>query len=128
MELYLDIPLCCGIYLVFSTLLAAFAGYAYLVNLQRPADDPQKKRYYVSGIFIIPFFWPILLVGWLSLGILRAVHFGFLLIVLTLALVFIRKPFWLKWLEKIALKIGGMLMNANSVLVELTFGKSASGA
>ncbi|MBV6452407.1 MAG: hypothetical protein MHPDNHAH_03164 [Anaerolineales bacterium] len=110
-----------------STILAAFAGYTYWINSNRPDDDPQKKKYFLSGVFIMPFFWPLLLVGWVSFGILKAIHFGFLLIVFTLTLVFIRKPFWLPWLEKIALKIGGMLLDANSVLVRMTFGESAAG-
>lgn len=127
MALYLNLPLCCGTYLVLSTILAAFAGYTYWINSNRPDDDPQKKKYFLSGVFIMPFFWPLLLVGWVSFGILKAIHFGFLLIVFTLTLVFIRKPFWLPWLEKIALKIGGMLLDANSVLVRMTFGESAAG-
>ncbi|MCC6499747.1 MAG: hypothetical protein IT313_05705 [Anaerolineales bacterium] len=126
MELYLDIPLCCGIYLVFSTLLAAFAGYAYLVNLKRPADDPRKKRYHVSGIFVMPFFWPLLLVGWVSFFIIRALHLGLFLIAFTFAVACIRKPFLIGWLEKIALKVGGKLLDANAALIRLTFGESPS--
>lgn len=126
MSLYLNLPFCCGTYLFLSAVLTAFAGYAYLVNLKRPADDPQKKKYYVNGIFVMPLFWPLLLIGWVLFIILKAIYFGLFLILFALAMVFIRKPFWLTWLEKIALKIGGMLMDANSTLIKLTFGDSPS--
>lgn len=114
----------CLSYFLLSVLLAIFAGYVYLVNLKRPADDPQKKKYYSSGVLVLPFFWPFLLVGWFLLLILRAMYFGVFLFLFTLAMVFIRKPFWLVWLDKIAMKIGGMLLDANSALIEFTFGRS----
>jgi hypothetical protein len=106
--------------------MGIFAGYAYLVNSKRPVDDPQKKHYYSSGAIVLPFFWPLLLVGWIIVIVLRAIYFGLFLILFTLAMVFIRKPFWLVWLEKIALKIGGMLLDANSALIDFTFGRSPS--
>jgi len=74
----------------------------------------------------MPLFWPLLLIGWVLFIILKAIYFGLFLILFALAMVFIRKPFWLTWLEKIALKIGGMLMDANSTLIKLTFGDSPS--
>lgn len=124
MSPYLNIPFFCASYLILAVLLSMLAGYAYLVNLKRPKDDPQKKKYHFSGIFIMPFFWPLLLVGWILVVLLKALHFGLFLIVFTLAMVFVRKPFWLVWLDKLASKIGGMLLDVNSVLIEFTFGKS----
>ncbi|MCC6300748.1 MAG: hypothetical protein IT314_15780 [Anaerolineales bacterium] len=112
---------------MFSTILAAFAGYAYLVNLKRSPDDPQKKKYYLSGIIVMPFLWPLLLAGWAAFIVLKALHFGLFLIAFTFAVVCIRKPFFIVWLEKLALKVGGALLDAHSTLVRLTFGESASG-
>jgi hypothetical protein len=97
-----------------------------LVNLKRTADDPQKKNYYFSGIFLLPFFWPLLLISLIFVNLLRAILFGLFLVLFTLAMVFIRKPFWLVWLEKIAAKIGGRLLDVNTALIEFTFGKSPS--
>jgi len=127
MSAFLNSQLCCLSYFILATILVMFSAYTYFVNEKRLADDPQKKKYYASGIFIMPFIWPLLLVGWVLFIFVKAIHLGFILVVFTLSLVFIRKPFWLPWLEKIALKIGGMLMNANSVLMQLTFGESPSG-
>lgn len=124
MSAFLNSQLCCLSYFVLAIILTLFAAYAYYVNSQRPADDPQKKKYFASGILIMPFFWPLLLVGWAFFILLKAIHLGLFLVLFTLSVVFIRKPFWLPWLEKVALKIGGMLMNANSVLMQLTFGES----
>lgn len=72
----------------------------------------------------MPFFWPLLVACWILITILKALHFGLFLVLFTLAMVFVRKPFWLVWLDKLASKIGGMLLDANSVLIEFTFGRS----
>ncbi|MFN8403653.1 MAG: hypothetical protein U0V48_08850 [Anaerolineales bacterium] len=124
MSAFLNSQLCCLSYFVLAIILSLFSAYAYYVNSKRPTDDPLKKKYYVSGIFTMPFIWPLLLVGWIMFFVLKATHFGFFLLIFTLSVVFIRKPFWLPWLEKIALKIGGMSMNAYSGLMQLTFGES----
>lgn len=126
MSTYLNLSLCCTSYILLSVVLSLFAAYAYIVNLKRPADDSQKKKYHFSGIFVLPLFWPLLLVGWVIVFFLKALHFGLFLVLFTLAMVFIRKPFWLVWLEKLAAKIGGMLLDVNSALIEATFGRSPS--
>jgi hypothetical protein len=107
-------------------LLWISAGYTYIVDSLRPADDPLKKNYKFNAIFLAPISWPLLLMGWVVMLVLRMLHFGVFLILFTLAMIFIRKPFWLVWLHKIVTKIGGKLMEANSFLIELTLGKSPS--
>ncbi len=126
MSFFLNIQICLASYFILAIILTLFAAYAYYVNSQRPADDPQKKNYSASGIFIMPFFWPFLLVGWIIFVVLRAIHFGFFLVIFTLTLIFIRKPFWLVWLEKIALKIGTKLLEADAALRSFAFGWSTS--
>ena len=126
MEFFLDIQICLASYFVFAIILSLFSAYAYYVNSQRPADDPQKKNYYASGIFTMPFFWPFLLVIWMVVVVLKAIHFGFILVIFTLTIVFIRKPFWLVWLEKIALKIGTKLLDADAAPRSFAFGWSNS--
>jgi hypothetical protein len=57
---------------------------------------------------------------------LKAIYFGFFLVIFTLSIVLIRKPFWLVWLEKIALKIGSKLLDADAALRSFAFGWSTS--
>ena len=114
----------CSTYILLTVLLWIFAGYAYIVDALRPADDPGKKNYKFSAIFLAPVSWPLLLIVWIIVFILRALFFGVFLILFTLALIFIRKPFWLVWLHKIVTKIGGKLLDINSVLIEVALGKS----
>lgn len=123
-----QLQLCCSTYILLSILLWIFAGYAYIVDSMRPAGDPQKKNYNFNAIFLAPISWPLLLSGWFVVLVLRALLFGIFLVVFTLALIFIRKPFWLIWLDKIAIKIGGKLLDINSTLINLAFGKSPSNA
>lgn len=126
MSAFLNSQLCCLSYFVLAIILSLFSAYAYYINSKRSADDPLKKKYYVSGIFTMPFIWPLLLVGWVMYFVVKAIRFGFLLVIFTLSMIFIRKPFWLTWLEKIALKIGDMLLGAHSKLISFTFRTSPS--
>jgi len=110
--------LCLG-YILLSLILWIFAGYAYLVNMRRPADDPNKKDFHFSGIFLAPITWPFFLIASFLLLVLRALLFGVSLLFFTLALVFIRKPFIFIWLDKIATRIGNKLLDANTGLINL---------
>jgi ABC-type multidrug transport system permease subunit len=116
----------CSAYLLLTVLLWIFAGYAYIVDTMRPADDPEKKNYKFNAIFLAPISWPLLLVGGGVTLVLRAFLFGISLILFTVAMVLMRKPFWLIWLHKIVTKIGGKLLDINSILIELALGKSPS--
>lgn len=107
----------CRGYILLCLILWAFAGYAYRINADRSADDPEKRDYHPAAVFLTPITWAPLLFGWLLLFVIRALLYGVFLILFTFALVVIRKPFLLIWLEKIARKIGGMLLKANTYLI-----------
>lgn len=137
MPTFSNILIYCASYFIFTIILAIFAAYAYYVNTNRRDDDPEKKDYHTSGIFVLPFFWPLLLIIWIPFSLIKisltlllvlfkALFFGLLLVLFTLAIVFIRKPFWLIWLEKIALKIGTKLLDADAALRSFAFGWSTS--
>jgi len=98
------------------------AGYAYIVNTRRPADDPKKRNYHPGAILLAPFTVPLLILGSVSIFILKALVYGVFLILFTVALVGIRKPFLLLWLDKMATKIGDKLLKANTFLIKLAFG------
>ena len=114
----------CSSYVLLSLILWLFAGYAYFVNMRRPAGDPDKKDFRFSGIFLAPITWPFFLTSFLVLLVSRALLFGIFLIFFTLALVFIRKPFIFIWLDKIATRIGNKLLNANTGLIDLMLSRS----
>jgi hypothetical protein len=109
----------CQSYLLLSLILWACAGYAYQVNAKRSADDPKKKDFRPAAIFLAPIMWPLFLLGFLSLFVLKAILYGIFLVMLTIALVAIRKPFIFVWLDKIAKKVGNMLLEANTWLIKI---------
>ncbi len=73
---------------------------------------------------MVPLFWPFILVGWAAILLLRALHFGLFLILFTLAVIFIRESEDFTGLDKISTSIGDMLLDANSALLNLAFGRS----
>jgi hypothetical protein len=115
-----------GSYILISLLLWVSARYAYRVNSQLPDDNPKKKIYDPAAINLVLITWPVLLVGYLFsfaglavLFVIKAMLYGLFLILFTLALMFIRKPFLLIWLEKAARKIGEKLLAANTFLLRI---------
>jgi hypothetical protein len=98
------------------------AGYAYRVNARLPFDDPKKGDFHPAAIFLAPIVLPFFSLGMISLFIIKAILYGVFLVVLTLALVVVRKPFILVWLDKIAKKVGGILLEANTQLIKIFFG------
>ena len=106
-------------YTLLCCLFWLFAGYAYRVNAKRPADDPQKKDFHIAAVFLPPIAWPLFILGFVSLLILKTILYCIFLMALTFALVVIRKPFIFIWLDKIATKIGNIILEANTQLVKL---------
>lgn len=106
-------------YFLLCFVFLIFAGYAYRVNAKRPEDDPKKKNFRPTAIFLAPITWPFLILGFILLFILKAVLYGIFLVILTIALVVVRKPFIFVWLDKIATKIGNILLEANTRLLNL---------
>jgi len=97
----------------------ACAGYAYHVNARRAADDVKKRDYPPGAIFLAPFTFPIFIALSISIFIMRVLVYGVFLILFTIALFVIRKPFLLRWLEKTVTYIGNKLLEANTLLIKL---------
>ena len=121
MLLYHLDSICKGI-LWFTLLIFACAGYAYRVNAKRPADDPKKRDFHPVAIFLAPFTWPFFLFAFLFIFVLRVLVYGLFLILFTIALIAIRKPFLFIWLDSIATYIGNKLLEANTFLIRIVFG------
>jgi len=110
--------LCAGVLLLMLFTMAC-AGYAYHVNARRAADDVKKRDYPPGAIFLAPFTFPIFIALSISIFIMRVLVYGVFLILFTIALFVIRKPFLLRWLEKTVTYIGNKLLEANTLLIKL---------
>lgn len=123
--LYAFLRICLWSYASISLILFAFMGYAYRVNAKRTPDDPQKRDYHPLAVFLFPL-WPLELAVSLCLFTLRAFTYGVFLVLFTIALIVIRKPFLLIWLEKAANRIGNKLLRANMLILRLFIPQPAS--
>src|SRR5512141_2925461 len=104
--------LCVGM-LIVSLLLAACAGFAYSVNSQRSEDDSEKRNYQLGAIIFTFFTWPLFLIAFISLFLIRALSYGFFFILFTIFIIIIpRESTEPIWLEKTAAKIGETLLGA----------------
>jgi hypothetical protein len=113
--------LCLGI-LLFTLILFACATYAYRLNAKRAADDPKKLDISFGVVLLAPLTWPLLLIGVISLFIIKALLYGVFLLLFTVALLFIRKSSLIAWLKKTAAWIGDRLLQANTFLIKIAFG------
>jgi ABC-type multidrug transport system permease subunit len=111
--------LCIGM-LIVSLLLGVCAGYAYSLNSQRSEDDLEKKNYQLGAIIFTFLTWPFFLIAFISLFLIRALSYGFFLILFTIFLIIIpREASEPTWLEKTAASIGETLLEANTMLIKL---------
>ncbi len=99
------------------------AGYSYCVNAGLADDDPKKRYYPPIAIVLAPITWPFLIFVSLMLLVLRVLAYGLFLILFAIALVAIRKPFLLIWLDRIFTGIGNKLLWANTLLIKIVFGR-----
>jgi hypothetical protein len=109
-------------FIVVVLLTVPCAALAYFVNSRRPDDDPKKKNYHPLAILFAPITLPLLIISSVIFFILRMVTYGVFMIIFTFALIFIRKPFILEWLKKLAVTIGDKLLEANTLLIRLFLG------
>jgi hypothetical protein len=100
-----------------NLLITACAAIAYYADSKRPANDPKKKNYHPLAIVFAPITFPILFILFIALLLLRALVYGVFTILFILALILIRKPFILEAIQKVAVRIGDRLMEANMTLV-----------
>lgn len=105
--------------IVVYALVTICALYAYYVDSRRPDDDPKKKNYHPLAILFAPVTFPLFLVFYISIFILRVAAYGVFMVLFIFAMIFIRKPFILDLLKKNALIIGDLLMEANTAVVRI---------
>lgn len=110
-----DLSLKCLIGMYIFIILCALIAYS--VDSKRSVDDPKKKNYHPLAILFAPITFPIFFVLGISLFMLRVCVYGVFTILFVLALVFIRKSFVLEAIQKVAIRIGDRLMEANTILL-----------
>ena len=111
--------ICIGALLV-SLLVSVYTIYAYSINSQRTAEDPEKRNYRPTTLVIVFFTWPILLPALLSLFLLRVLFYGiFVIIFITILLLVPRERSEPTLLERKMARIGEALLDANTVLIRL---------
>ena len=113
--LHPDLSLKCfvGIYLF----ITHCAFMAYYVDSRRSEDDPKKKNHHPLAIVFAPVTFPIFLVLFIFLFLLRVLVYGIFAILFILMLILVRKPLILEPMQKFAIRIGDRLMEANTMLV-----------
>jgi hypothetical protein len=96
------------------------AGFAYRVDSQRADDDPKKKDFPPAAVLLAPLTWPLFLIAFVSLFLIRALFYGVFLILFTISLIIIPRisPEPTR-LELIASNIGEKLLKANTQLIQL---------
>src|SRR5215203_4248356 len=90
--------LCNGLLLLMLFLFIC-AGYAYRINAHRSDDDPAKRTFHFSAIWLAPITWPMFLFAFLILFVIRIFMYMLVLVLFTIGLMAIRKPFLFVWLD-----------------------------
>lgn len=121
--LFRDPTACCLNYFWVSLFLWGAARYVYRLNARLPDGDPKKRNYHPAAVFLAPITWPLLVLGAISIFIVKAFLYGIFLILFTVAIVVIRKPFLIEWLKKIINFIGRVLLEVNTILIRLVIGE-----
>ena len=110
--------------LLITLIFYVCAGYAYRVNARLAADDPKKRDIPLSAVLLGPIIWPVLLLGVVSIFLIKALLYSIFLVLFAIALLVIRKPFLIIWLKRSAAWIGDRLLGANILLMKMIFGDS----
>ncbi len=111
---------CVWLYLGTSLILGVSMGYAYYVNARLSANDPQKQNYHPLAFALLPI-WPLELLAFIVLFILRAVLYGLFLVAFTLMLIFVRQPFLLRLLLRAAKYVGDRMLRLNTWFIYQLF-------
>jgi hypothetical protein len=111
------LPYWSGCCLLLTGLIFICALYVYRVNTRRLNDDPNKQDLPFLVVLFAPITWLPLIVGLVTVFLLRAILLSVSLLLAIIGLLLIRKPFLLVWLDKIATKVGTLLLAANTSLI-----------
>lgn len=114
-----DLKCFCNGILLLMAAVTAIAVYTYYVDAKRPDDDPKKKHYHPLAILLAPVTFPLFVVFYTSLFILRVVTYAVFLVLFIVAMIFIRQPAITEGLKKNATAIGDRLLDGNTQLIRI---------
>lgn len=101
------------------------AVYAYRVNSRRHKHDPEKQDFHPLAILLAPITWPFWFLAASAFFLIKVVLYSAFLFVVTFALIVVRKPFLLSRVQKIATRVGNLLLATNSFLIRTLLGKQS---
>ncbi len=117
--IFLEWQCCAGISISIFLFLFFSTFYAYEANKRKKADDPTKRAYLPHSRWRAPIVVPILVVINTPIFVLVSLAFGVFLVLFPFALLLFRKPFFVKWIEKLAFKVGTALLDMDTKLLTM---------
>lgn len=105
--------------LLISILAWLVSGYAYFINRRNSRGNPGGREFDLLAVFLAPVTWPLFLFVGMVFTIIKAVFFGVFLVLFSILMVVIRKPFFWPWIEPVISHVGRELLKANTFLIRL---------
>ncbi|MFZ5820688.1 MAG: hypothetical protein ACOYYJ_12385 [Chloroflexota bacterium] len=115
--IFLTWKYCLGSVSFILVFMFASAFYTYHVNAKRDSGDPEKRDYSPHSRWLAPIVVPMLFVINIPFFILGSLVFGIFLVVFPFTLLLFRKPFFIKWIQQLALKVGTALLEIDTELL-----------
>jgi hypothetical protein len=98
-------------------------AYAYQINKRRPENDPGKRKFRRSAIFLVPLTWPLMFIAYAALFLIMILAYALFLFLIIFGLLIIRKSPLLAWLQNTATKTGNRLLELYTTLIDSFLGK-----
>lgn len=111
--------------LLFTGFVFSCALYVYWRNRRRFKDDPGKQDYPFIAVLLTPILWIPLVAGLVIVFLMQAILLGISLLLTFIGFLVVRKSPLLVWWDKIATKVGALLLKANTSLIRAFIRKQA---
>lgn len=120
MVLYFLRQICC---IWYPLLTWGVTSYAYHRNTRLSDNDPRKRVFRFGAVIIAPFTLPIFIAVYTVWFIISAILYGiFLVLYAIFSFIALWLPALLRWLDRIATRIGNFLLSINSMLIDFMLG------
>ncbi len=117
--LFQSLPCCATTGLVIVLFLFISARYTYSVNEKKNTADPTKKAFAPLSCWRAPLLVPVFLLINIPAFIVVSLVFGIFLVIFPFTLLLFRKPFFIKWIQQLALKVGTALLEIDTELLAM---------
>lgn len=112
--------ICAGSCLFTFAFVIFSAFYASYVNTKRTPDDPKKRDFSPNAPWLTPIVLPLIVIINIPFIILYSLAFGVFLLISLFTLILFRNPFFIKWILKLAKKIGNTILRINTEFLRAT--------